>query len=80
MFGRRGAYVINFFTVLLLCLGGLFGLDSSRIMLQYALFVVLCQRNLEGPVTSEVGNLSVNRAMAAIGMSVLVGLTLLPMV
>jgi choline-glycine betaine transporter len=79
MFGRRGAYVNQVFTVLGLVLAGLVGLDNSNILLVYTLYSLVWQRELEAPVRNEVDELDVSRGLVAIAASLLVGLTLIPM-
>lgn len=78
MFGRRGAFVVNIFSALLVCAAGLFGLDEARVLLIYILFAFLWQRDLETPVINEVEELDFVRGGIAIGAALLVFLTILP--
>jgi hypothetical protein len=79
MFGRRGSFVVQLFTTPLLFLAGILGWDNADILLTYALFTVIWQRQLETPVRNEVDELDFSRGLLAIGSAVLVGLILLPM-
>jgi hypothetical protein len=79
MFGRRGAYLVSTFTAVLLCLVGLFGWDSSRILLSYTLFSVLWQRELETPARNEVEELDFGRGAVGIVAALAVALTLCPL-
>ena len=78
MFGRRGAYMVKVFTVLILITIGLVGLDNERILLMYALFTTIWQRELESPAQNEVDELDFGRGFAAIASAIFVALTLLP--
>lgn len=80
MFGRRGAFVVKLFTVLLLCVAGLFGLDDMNIFLVYALYVLVFQRELESPARNEVDELDFPRGLVGIAAALAVGLTLIPMI
>lgn len=79
MFGRRGAFVTKLFTTLILVISGLFGLDELNILLAYAIFVLLWQRELESPIRNEVDELDFSRGLLGIVVAILVGLTLIPM-
>jgi membrane-associated protease RseP (regulator of RpoE activity) len=79
MFGRRGAYVVKTFTTLLLCISGLFGLDQANILLSYALFATIWQRELETPSRNEADELDFGRGLLGIFAALLVGLALIPM-
>lgn len=79
IFGRRGFFLVKAFSVLAICAAGLFGLDNSEILLLYALFVVLWQRELESPALNEVDDLDTVRGLSAFPIAVLVALTLLPL-
>jgi choline-glycine betaine transporter len=79
MFGRRGAFVNQVFTVLALVLAGLFGLDDMNILLIYTLFSLVWQRELETPVRNEVDELDIFRGLVGVAASLIVGLTLIPM-
>ena len=79
MFGRRGAYLVSVFTLLLSCVLGLCGLDDQRILLVYILFAMVWQREPESPALNEVDDLDFQRGLLGIAASVLVFLTLLPM-
>lgn len=79
LFGRRGFFLVKILSVLAICAAGLFGLDNSEILLSYALFVVIWQRELESPALNEVDDLSTARALAAFPIAVLVALSLIPL-
>lgn len=79
MFGRRGSFVVQLFTTPLLFLAGILGWDTADILLTYALFTAIWQRQLETPVRNEVDELDFSRGLVGIGSAVLVGLILLPM-
>jgi hypothetical protein len=78
MFGRKGTYLVNTFTTVLLCAVGIFGFDQSRILLMYVLFTVLWQRELESPAINEVEELDFPRGVLGIATSLLVALVLVP--
>ena len=79
MFGRRGAFVTKLFTTLILVLSGLLGLDDMNVLLAYAVFVLVWQRELESPIRNEVDELDFSRGLLGITVAILVGLTLIPM-
>jgi len=78
MFGRKGTVLIKFATTVVLLLAGLFGLDESRILLLYAVYVSLCQGELETPAQDEVTELDVGRGVLGILSALFVVGTLLP--
>jgi hypothetical protein len=78
VFGRQGTYLVNTFTVLLLCVAGLAGLDDSRILLLYVLFTLIWQHELETPARNEVDELDFPRGALAIASSLVVALAVLP--
>jgi hypothetical protein len=79
IFGRRGFFLVKSLSLVAICVAGLFGLDNSEILLLYALYVVLWQRELETPALNEVDDLDRFRGVAAFPIAVLVALTLLPL-
>ena len=79
IFGRRGFFLVKALSILAVCAAGLFGLDSTEILLVYALFVVLWQREEETPALNEVDDLSTLRGLAAFPVMVLVALSLIPL-
>ena len=79
MFGRRGAFVTKLFTTLILVLAGLLGADDMNILLAYAVFVLVWQRELEKPVRNEADELDFSRGLLGITSALLVGLVLIPM-
>lgn len=79
MFGRRGAYLVKTFSILAICAVGLFGFDESHILLLYALFVAIWQRELETPALNEVDDLDTKQGLVGIASAVLVALTLIPL-
>jgi hypothetical protein len=79
MFGRKGTYLVNTFTTILICGLGFFDLDESRILLMYVLFTLVWQRELESPARNEVEELDFPRGVLGIATSLLVALVLVPM-
>jgi len=79
MFGRRGAFVTKLFTTIILVMSGLFGLDELNVLLAYAVFILVWQRELESPIRNEVDELDFTRGLLGIVMAIFVGLTLIPM-
>ena len=79
MFGRRGAYIVKTFTAALLCIGGLFGLDDSYVIISYVLFAWFWQRELETPARNEVEELDTLRGALGISAALIVALALLPL-
>lgn len=71
--------MVKLFTTLLLCVAGIFGLDDSNILLTYALFTSIWQRELETPMRNEVDELDFMRGFLGISVAIVVGLTLIPM-
>lgn len=80
LFGRRGAFILKAFTIILLCLFGLFGFDETNILLFYALLCVVWQRDLEKPIKNEFDELDLGRGGLAIAMGFIAALTLSPMI
>jgi len=78
-FGRSFSRVAQGFALLLLAISGIFGADESNILLSYALFAQFWQREAEIPCRSEVDELDSLRGFIAIGMSIFVVLTLVPL-
>jgi len=79
LFGRRGAFIIKFFTGILLCVAGILEVDESGILLTYSLYTFIWQRELEAPCRNEVEELDFGRAILGIATAVLVGLSLVPL-
>lgn len=79
MFGRRGAFVVKLFTTLILTTAGLIGLDNVNILLAYAVFTLVWQRELESPIRNEVDELDFSRGLLATASAIMVGLVLIPM-
>lgn len=79
MFGRRGSYIVKSFTSAILCAAGLFGLDESGVLLTYALFAMIWQKDLETPALDEVEELDFARGALGIAVAVVVGMALLPL-
>ena len=79
LFGRHIAFIINAFTLILLCVAGIFGADSSDVLLVYALFCVIWQRGLEGPVRNEVQDVDIVRSVVAFVSALVVLLALVPL-
>lgn len=79
MFGRRGTYVVKAFTTVLLCAAGLLGYDNSGTLLNYAIFALTCQTELEAPARNEVDELDFGRGALGIVVAIVVCLALLPM-
>lgn len=70
--------MVKTFSILTICAVGLFGFDESRILILYALFVILWQREIETPALNEVDDLDAMRGIVGIASAVLVALTLIP--
>jgi len=79
MFGRRGAFVTKLFTAVILVVSGLLGLDDMNVLLAYAVFVLVWQRELESPIRNEVDEIDFPRGLLGITSAILVGLILIPM-
>lgn len=79
MFGRRGAFIVKFFTGILLCVTGLLGFDEASILLTYSLYTFIWQRELEAPCRNEVEELDFARAALAIASALLVTVALVPL-
>jgi len=79
MFGRRGAFIVKFFTGILLCTLGILGFDESSVLLTYSLYSFIWQRELEAPARNEVEELDVPRASLAIASALLVTVALVPL-
>ena len=79
MFGRRGAFVTKLFTTLILVFSGLIGFDNMNILLAYAVFVLVWQRELDSPTRNEVDELDFSRGLLGISTAILVFLVLIPM-
>lgn len=79
MFGRRGAYLVNTFTTLILCAVGIFGFDEQRLFLTYVLFSMIWQRELEAPTLNEADDLDFSRGLVGIASAIIVFLALMPM-
>ena len=79
MFGRRGSYIVKTFTTILLCGAGIFGFDGSGVLLAYALFAMIWQRELEAPARNEVQELDFPRGALGIAVALVVVLSLSPM-
>lgn len=79
MFGRRGAYIVKAFTTVILCAIGLFGFDTSSVLLIYIFFAQVWQRELETPATNEVDELDFPRGALGIVTALVVALSLIPM-
>lgn len=71
--------MVKTFSILAICAVGLFGFDESRILILYALFVILWQREIETPVLNEVDDLDATRGIVGVASAVLVALTLIPL-
>ncbi|GKY93842.1 hypothetical protein MPSEU_000351100 [Mayamaea pseudoterrestris] len=79
IFGRHIAFVINAFTLVMLCVAGLLGADGSDSLLLYSLFCVIWQRELEGPVKNEVQEVDLVRSGLALATGLVVVLALAPL-
>lgn len=66
------------FSILSMCVAGLFGYDEARILIAYAAYAAFCQSEMEVPALNEVDELDNGRAVVAIVSWLLVLLTLLP--
>ncbi|KAL3756662.1 hypothetical protein ACHAWU_002565 [Discostella pseudostelligera] len=78
-FGRSFSRVVQGTTILLLVLAGFFGADKANTLLCYAIFTQCFQNEAEIPCRNEVDELDSFRGIVAIGMSLIVVLTLMPL-
>jgi len=78
-FGRSFARVIQGAAVLILVISGIFGFDQANVLLCYGLFTQTWQKEAEVPCRNEVDELDSVRGFVAIGMSLIVILTLIPL-
>jgi len=67
------------FSILTICAVGLFWFDKSWILILYALFALLWQRELKTPALNEVDDLDTIRGIVGIASAVLIALTLIPL-
>lgn len=77
-FGRSFSRVVHGSTLIILAISGLFGADESNILLGYLLFCYW-QKEPEIPCRNEATELDTVRGFLAIGVSLLVMLTLVPL-
>jgi hypothetical protein len=78
-FGRSFSRVVQGTSILLLVLAGFFGADKANTLLCYAIFCQCFQNEAEIPCRNEVDELDSFRGIVAIGMSLIVVLTLMPL-
>ena len=78
-FGRSFAKVVNGAALLFLVLAGVFGADEASILLFYAVYCQFWQKEAEVPCRNEADELDAARGFLAIGVSLLVLLTLIPL-
>lgn len=78
-FGRSFSKVVQGTAILLLVLAGFFGADKPNTLLCYAIFCQCFASELEIPCRNEVDELDSLRGLVAIGMSLIVVLTLIPL-
>jgi membrane-associated protease RseP (regulator of RpoE activity) len=78
-FGRSFARVVQGFFILILALAGVFGVDQTNVLLCYAIFCQLWQKEPEVPCRNEVDELDSGRGFIAIATAVLVLLILTPL-
>lgn len=78
-FGRSFSRVVQGTALLILVLSGVFGADDSAMLLVYGIFGQFFQKEPEIPCRNEVDELDATRGFVAIGMSVFVILTLVPL-
>ena len=78
-FGRSFARVVQGTVLLTLIVTGLFGADQVNIFLCYAIFCQVWQKEMEVPCRNEVDELDSVRGFVAIGISLIVILTLVPL-
>jgi len=78
-FGRSGSRVIQGAAIVGLVVAGFFGTDPVNILLFYAVYSQTWQKEAEVPCRNEVDELDVARGFVAIGMSLVVILTLAPL-
>lgn len=78
-FGRSFSRVVTGTALVTLVVAGFFGADQANILLSYAIFCQVWQREMEVPCRNEVDELDSGRGFVAIGMSLIVMLTLIPL-
>lgn len=78
-FGRSFSRVVQNTAILLLVIAGIFGGDPSNILLCYVVYAQTWQREAEVPCRNEVDELDSVRGLVAIGLSLMVILTLVPL-
>ena len=78
-FGRSFSRAVQGTTLLGLVIAGLFGADQVDILLTYAVYCQIWQKETEIPCRNEVDELDTVRGFIAIGASLIVFLTLTPL-
>ncbi|KAL9181291.1 hypothetical protein ACHAXT_010096 [Thalassiosira profunda] len=78
-FGRSFSRVVQSTAVFILVLAGFFGADNVNTLLCYAIYCQLWQKEAELPCRNEVQELDTARGFVAIGVSLIVLLTLTPL-
>jgi hypothetical protein len=78
-FGRSFSRIVQGTAILMLVLAGFFGADRANTLLCYAIFCQCFQNESEIPCRNEVDELDTLRGLVAIGLSVIMVLTLTPL-
>lgn len=80
VFGRSFSRVVQGFALLILVLSGFFGYDESNLLLSYAIFATLWQKEPEIPCRNEVDELDLTRGLIAIATAFVAVLSIVPIV
>ena len=80
VFGRSGIVVAQAAAFLYIFGSGLFGYDPINILVIYGLFSIFAQSEQEVPCLNELDDLDLGRSFLAIFGSVIVALTLIPII
>ncbi|KAL7543542.1 hypothetical protein ACHAXR_012847 [Thalassiosira sp. AJA248-18] len=78
-FGRSFSRVVQGTAILVLVIAGFFGADQANTLLCYAIYCNFFQKEAEVPCRNEVDELDTARGFLAIGVSLIVMLTLIPL-
>eukprot|EP00557_Chaetoceros_sp_GSL56_P003532 CAMPEP_0176489474 /NCGR_PEP_ID=MMETSP0200_2-20121128/7308_1 /TAXON_ID=947934 /ORGANISM="Chaetoceros sp., Strain GSL56" /LENGTH=850 /DNA_ID=CAMNT_0017886619 /DNA_START=116 /DNA_END=2668 /DNA_ORIENTATION=+ len=79
MFGRSFSKFIRGVTLILMVVAGFFGGDQANILLFFAIFAQIWQKEPEVPCKNEIDGISDERAVLAFATAFLVGLAVVPL-
>ena len=80
LFGRSVSRVVRSFTIGLIVFCSFFGGDTVNLLLFYAIYAQIWQKESEIPCKNEIENVDDVRAVAAVATGVLVALSVIPMI